>query len=148
MVRCGITVLVTDMEVEEGFQELVNRFGPQRSRDFRFGKGCELWSAPEATRLAAVGSHATGAFEDWIYMLFHDEKALQRRFNSRLYKLLCKMRGPFAKSLSDLLARGFGFDPQVAPHLADEQFCSVAVTSLPQVPMPVDKPSCAAWLQS
>ena len=122
MVRCGNVLLITDMEDEDGFQELINRFGPQRSRDFRFGKGCQLWTAPESERLAAVGAHATGAFEDWIYMLFQDEKALQRRFNSRLFKLLCKMRGPFAKSLNELLARGFGYDPTMAAHLANEQF--------------------------
>ncbi len=122
MVRCGNVLLVTEMETEDGFQELINRFGPQRSRDYRFGKGCELWTAPESERLAAVGAHATGAFEDWIYMLFQDEKALQRRYNSRLFKLLCKIRGPFSRSLNELLARGFGFDPQQSPELATEQF--------------------------
>ncbi len=122
MIRCGNTVLVTDMEMEEGFQELINRFGPQRSRDYRFGKGCELWSPPEYERLAAIGSHATGAFEDWIYMLFQDEAALKRRYNSRLFRLLCTMRGAFSKSLSEFLSRGFGYDPQTAPHLAHEQF--------------------------
>ncbi|MCC6511264.1 MAG: hypothetical protein IT423_19340, partial [Pirellulaceae bacterium] len=122
MVRCGNTLLVTDMESEEGFQELINRFGAQRSRDYRFGKGCELWSPAESDRLAAIGAHATGAFEDWIYMLFQDEKCLARRNNSRLYKLLCKMRGPFSRSLADFLAHGFGFNPETERYLANEQF--------------------------
>jgi hypothetical protein len=122
MVRCGNTVLVTDMEFEEGFQELINRFGAQRSRDFRFGKGCELWSPPEMERLAAVGAHATGAFEDWIYMLFQEEAALKRRYNSKLFMLLGKIRGQFSRSLADFLAHGFGFDPKTQPSLAYEQF--------------------------
>lgn len=122
MVRCGNTVLITDMESEEGFQELINRFGPQRSRDFRFGKGSELWSPPDADRLSAISAHASGAFEDWIYILFQDVEALKRRYNSRLFMLLCKIRGQFSRSLADFIARGYGFDPATEPHLAYEQF--------------------------
>lgn len=122
LVRCSNTVLVTHLEREEGFQELIRRVGEERTRDFRFGKGCELWSAPEGPRLDAIGAHAVGAFEDWIYMLFQEESALQHRYNSRLFMLLCRIRGRFSENLRDVLARGFGFDPQTEGHLAYEQF--------------------------
>lgn len=122
MVRCPNTVLITEMDKEDGFQELVNRVGEARAREFRFGKGCEIWSAPEGDRLRAVGIHATGAFEDWTYMLFQEESALKRRYNSRLFSLLCRIRGKFSANLQDILARGFGFDPHTEPQLAHEQF--------------------------
>ncbi|MCA9128404.1 MAG: hypothetical protein KDB22_15060 [Planctomycetales bacterium] len=121
-VRCSNTVLVTQLDKEEGFQELINRVGEQRTRDFRFGKGCELWNSPEMVRLDAIATHAVGAFEDWIYMLFQEENALKHRYNSRLFMLLCRVRGQFAENLRVVLARGFGFDPATEPQLAQEQF--------------------------
>ncbi len=122
MVRCPNTVLVTQMDKEEGFQELINRVGEERTRDFRFGKGCELWNAPEGARLDAIAAHSVGAFEDWIYMLFQKENALEHRFNSRLFMLLCRVRGRFAENLRAVLSRGFGFDPGTEGNLAYEQF--------------------------
>ncbi|MEZ6138321.1 MAG: type VI secretion protein IcmF/TssM N-terminal domain-containing protein [Pirellulaceae bacterium] len=122
LVRCSNTVLITHLDREEGFQELVKRVGEERSREFRFGKGCELWNAPEGARLEATAAHAVGAFEDWIYMLFQEENALKHRYNSRLFMLLCRIRGKFAENLRAVLSRGFGFDPQTEPHLAYEQF--------------------------
>lgn len=122
MVRCPNTLLITEMDKEDGFQELVIRVGEERAREFRFGKGCEIWSPPDGDRLRAVAIHATGAFEDWTYMLFQEASALKRRSNSRLFSLLCRIRGKFSSNLQDILARGFGFDPHTDPHLAHEQF--------------------------
>jgi hypothetical protein len=122
LVRCSNTVLITQLEDEEGFQELIKRVGEERTREYRFGKGCELWNAPEEKRLDAIAVHATGAFEDWIYNLFQEEHALRQRYNSRLFMLLCRIRGEFAGNLRAVLARGFGFDPQTQPQLAYEQF--------------------------
>lgn len=122
MVRCSNTVLITQLEREDGFQELIKRVGTERTREFRFGKGCELWNAPEARRLDATAAHAVGAFEDWIYMLFQEENALKHRYNSRLFMLLCRIRGKFAENLRAVLSRGFGFDPLTEGHLAYEQF--------------------------
>jgi hypothetical protein len=122
LVRCSNTILITQMDKDEGFQELIKRVGEERSRDFRFGKGCELWNAPEGARLDAIAAHAVGAFEDWIYMLFQEDGALKHRYNSRLFMLLCRIRGRFGENLRAVLARGFGFDPQTESHLAYEQF--------------------------
>lgn len=122
MVRCSNTVLVTQMDKEEGFQELVKRVGEQECRDSRFGRGSDLWNAPSSDRLRSIAAHAVGAFEDWIYLLFQRENALQQRYNSRLLGLLCRVRGKFAENLPVVLGRGFGFDPNTEPELADEQF--------------------------
>lgn len=122
MVRCANTVLVTQMEKEEGFQELVKRVGEQECRDSRFGRGSDVWNAPNTQRLESIAAHAVGAFEDWIYLLFQRENSLQQRYNGRLLRLLCRVRGRFAENLPSVLGNGFGFDPQTEPALADEQF--------------------------
>ena len=121
-VRCPNTVLVTGMELEDGFVELINRLPPQKVKENRFGKGCDLWVAPDAARLDAIAIHATSTFEDWIYMLFQEENALLKKYNSRLFMMLCRVRGTFANNLRSVLARGFGFDPKIEAHLAFEQF--------------------------
>ena len=121
-VRCPNTALVTGVETEEGFIELIKRLPPSQSSENRFGKGCDLWVAPEAARLDAIAIHATAAFEDWIYMLFQEENALKKQHNSRLFMMLCRVRGVFAENLRSVIARGFGYDPKIEPQLAYEQF--------------------------
>jgi hypothetical protein len=121
-VRCPNSALVIGMEVEDGFIELIKRLPPQQSTDNRFGKGSDLWVAPDEARLEAIAAHATATFEDWIYMLFQESNALAKQHNSRLFMMLCRVRGVFAENLRSVLARGFGFNPQTEPGLAYEQF--------------------------
>jgi len=121
-VRCPNTVLITGMEAEQGFIEMIKRLPPQQPTENRFGKGSELWVAPEAARLDAIAVHATATFEDWIYMLFQDANALKKKNNAHLFMMLCRVRGGFSDSLRSVLARGFGFDPKIEPQLAYEQF--------------------------
>ncbi len=121
-VRCSVTAIVTGMEEEEGFIEFIRRLPPQQVVDNRMGKGCDIWAAPELSRLEAVAVHATGTFEDWIYMLFQQDNSLKMKYNSRLFQLLCRVRGQFATNLREVLSRGFGFDPMIEPQLAFEQF--------------------------
>jgi hypothetical protein len=122
-VRIPNTVVVKDMERDLGFIELIRRFGPQQASDNRFGKGADsLWVSPDGARLSAIALHATAAFEDWIYKLFQQENALKKKHNSRLFGLLCRMRGKFAENLQTVLKDGFGFNPATDPHLARLQF--------------------------
>lgn len=121
-VRCPNTALVTGMEVEEGFIELIKRLPAQKLSENRFGKGSDLWVTPDAARLDAIAIHATATFEDWIYMLFQEENALKKKHNSRLFSMLCRVRGVFSENLRAVLSTGFGFDPKIQPHLAFEQF--------------------------
>ena len=81
-VRCPNTALITGMETEEGFIELIKRLPAQKASENRFGKGSELWVSPEAARLDAIAIHAVSTFEDWIYMLFQEENALKKKHNS------------------------------------------------------------------
>ncbi len=121
-VRCPNTALVSGMENDEGFVELVKRLPTKQSSENRFGKGSELWVVPDSARLDAIAVHATAAFEDWIYMLFQEANALKMKNNSKLFMLLCRVRGAFAENLRSVLSRGFGFDTAIAPELAYEQF--------------------------
>jgi hypothetical protein len=121
-VRCSNTALVIGMENEPGFVEFMKRLPAQQLTEHRIGKGCELWAAPEQNRMEAVAIHATGTFEDWIYTLFQADNALKSRNNSRLFALLCRIRGAFGNNLKTVLGRGFGFDPHTEPQLAYEQF--------------------------
>jgi len=121
-VRVPNTVVVKDMERDIGFLELIKRLGPQQATENRFGKGAELWVSPEGSRLSAIALHATASFEDWIYKLFQQENALKKKHNSRLFGLLCRIRGKFSESLQLVLRDGFGFNPKTDPHLAKLQF--------------------------
>lgn len=122
-VRCANHLLVTGFEDDAGFLEFVKRVGAEMAAENRFGKGCDnIWSLPVSERLSSVGSHAVGAVEDWVYMLFQKDNSLKHRYNSRLYMLLCRTRGKFLENLRRVLAGGFGFDASVDPELVDTQF--------------------------
>jgi hypothetical protein len=113
--RCPVTALVTGFEEEPGFAELVRRVGPERAAAQRFGRGFDLRSVAIAEELFAFCSHVTGAFEDWVYTLFREQDALLRPGNTRLYGLLCRVRFRFKAQLAEILADGFGIDPQRNP---------------------------------
>jgi IcmF-related N-terminal domain len=113
--RCPVTALVTGFEEEPGFAELVRRVGPERALVQRFGRGFDLRSVALAEELFAFCSHVTGAFEDWVYTLFREQDALLRPGNTRLYGLLCRVRFRFKAQLAEILADGFGIDPQRHP---------------------------------
>ena len=113
--RCSVTALVTEMESAPGFLELIGRVGDKRAKEQRFGKGFNVWNPPIAEQLEAVTQHATGAFEDWAYLLFREKDGLRRPGNPKLFELLCKIRGRFSESLTNIIANAFGFDPEKNP---------------------------------
>jgi hypothetical protein len=111
MVRCPVTAMMIGLEEESGFQELVRRVGRDRALGQRFGKGFSLTNPPLGERMEALGAHACGAFEDWVYTLFREKGALSKPGNTKLYALLCKIRRNVQGRLGDILANGFGYDP-------------------------------------
>lgn len=122
MLRCPLITLVTDMDREPGFRELVRRVGAERAKENRFGKGYNVWNPPTDEQLEAVARHACGAFEDWTYMLFKEHDGLRKPGNTKLFGLLCKIRGSFTDSLANVLADGFGFKPDREFELGERQF--------------------------
>lgn len=105
--RCPVTALVTGLEEESGFRELVRRVGKERSIAQRFGKGYGVWNPPIPEQLEAVCAHACGSFEDWIYSLFREQGALSKPGNTKLYGLLCKIRRNVQSRLANVLVGAY-----------------------------------------
>jgi hypothetical protein len=111
MVRCPVTAMVAGMEEHNGFQELSRRVGRERAEKQRIGHSFQLTNPPLPERLDALASHACGAFEDWVYLLFREKGSLSKPGNTKLYSLLCKIRRDVQNRLGNILAFGFGRDP-------------------------------------
>lgn len=110
-VRCANTVLVTHINEATGCTDLVKRVGVEKSRESRFGKGCDVWHIPQQQRIDAIAQHAVGAFEVWIHSIFQRENSPDISSNSRLFRLLSRIRGRFAENFHCVLGLGFGVDP-------------------------------------
>lgn len=121
-IRCPLMVLVTETDLDGGFQEMIRRLPPKTVQNSRFGLGHEVWSAAKPDRVRAVAAHATAAFEEWVYTLFQKDDALKQKFNSRLLRLLCRTRGVFNENLQNLLASACSYESAESPDLAREQF--------------------------
>lgn len=111
-VRCPVTALITGMDKERGFRELVKRVGRDRAKQQRFGRRFDVRCEATASELAAFCAHLCGVFEDWVYTLFREEGALTRPGNTRLFGLLCKIRCHLMRNLEAIHSGGFGYDPQ------------------------------------
>lgn len=110
--RFPVVALVTGLEEERGFQELVRRVGQGAAAGQRFGHKYDAWKAPIPEQMEALCAHACGAFEDWVYSLFRKDDALKKKSgNELLYSLLCKIRGKVQLHLEKVLVEGFGYDP-------------------------------------
>jgi hypothetical protein len=109
--RCPVTALVVAMEQEKGFCELIRRLGRDHAAKQRFGQRFDIRREATVEELRKFSTYACGVFEDWVYTLFRDEKVLSHPGNPSLYNLLCKVRRSFQARLSDVLSKGFGYDP-------------------------------------
>ena len=112
--RCPVTALVVGMEQEPGFRELVRRVGRERATVQRFGQRYDVRSVATPEEMNSLCAHVCGAFEDWVYTLFREQGALSRPGNTQLYGLLCKVRLAVKNRLAQVLAGGFGQDPQAS----------------------------------
>jgi hypothetical protein len=115
MIRCPVTALVTGIEEESGFRELVRRVGHDRAVNQRFGKGFSVSNVPLGERLEALAIHACGAFEDFIYNLFRERDSLSKPGNTKLYALLCKVRHRVQDRLVKILVGGYACDAESDP---------------------------------
>jgi len=114
--RFPVTALVSGMERESGFRELIRRVGAERARLQRFGKGFKVWDQASPEQLGALCTHACGAFELFIYELFRERESLtgaeKSPGNRKLYSLLGKIRRDFQSRLDGILVEGFAHDPE------------------------------------
>ena len=119
-VRFPVSAMIVGLEEERGFSELIRRVGRERAAVQRFGRGYDLRGLPSEEEMAAFGAHVVGAFEDWVYSLFREEDSLAHPGNTLLYGLLCKVRSTLKGRLTDILAKGYGYDAR--RHSEEEAF--------------------------
>ncbi len=112
--RCPVTAVVTGMERERGFRELIRRVGQQRAARQRFGQRFDLRTTPTVQELERFASHVGGTFEDWVYTQFAEKDALSRPGNPLLFALLCRVRRSVGTRLKSVLGAGFGFDESIS----------------------------------
>lgn len=124
LLRCPVTALIADLEGEKGFSELIRRVGRERAASQRFGRGYPLRTLATSEELSALGAHVTGAFEDWIYMLFREDDAISRPGNPLLYSLMCKIRCNLKGRLTDILANSYGYEPQSTEAVSEKNLFS------------------------
>lgn len=111
--RFPVITLMTGLEQEKGFDELIQRVGKERAVGQRFGKGFGVWDPPIDEEIGALCKHACGAFEDWTYYLFKEATALSKPGNRSLYSLLCKVRRVLQPRLEQVLVGGYSYDPEL-----------------------------------
>jgi hypothetical protein len=110
----SVTALVTGMEVEEGFTELVRRVGMEHAKNGRFGKGFDVWNLATDENMDALSSHACGSFEDWVYKLFSTDDGMEHRSNGKLFAMLCWVRRHLQPRLRNVLVGGYATDHEDA----------------------------------
>lgn len=103
-------VVVSGMENEIGFSELVRRVGDERAQGNRFGQGFNHQASPSQQQMIALANNAAGAFEGWVYDLFRQPDCLSRTNNDKLFAMLCRIRSIVQPQLTDLFV---GFSESV-----------------------------------
>jgi hypothetical protein len=109
-VRVPAIALVTEMEKQDGFVEMIDRLGLEKVRFARFGKGCETLGEASKSRLRSVVIHAVASFEKRIYELFGRAEAMRKKTNGRLYTFMARLRTKFEENLAIIISEGFGQD--------------------------------------
>ncbi len=104
-INAPITTVVTGMEDEPGFRELVRRVGPDRAIWQRFGKKYDVATVCNEDELRAFNAHVAGSFEDWVYLLFRETTALSKPGNTNLFSLLCNVRCSLMSRLERFFVR-------------------------------------------
>jgi IcmF-related N-terminal domain len=109
--RFPVTTLITEIENEVGFKELMRRFSREETErgrlGSRYGNGdTDVWTPVTATRARHLAKSACRNIEDNIRQFFGREDALQRPGNGKLFTLLSKIRGAFGHRIETLCSNG------------------------------------------
>lgn len=132
-IHAPLLVVVTGMESEIGFTELVRRVGEDRAQANRFGQGFNHQGSPTKAQMTALASNATGAFESWIYDLFRQPDCLSRTNNDKLFAMLCRIRSIVHPRLTDLLVGYSGTISDERPRSLLLGGCYFAATGIGKV---------------
>jgi hypothetical protein len=114
-VNCLTAALITGLEQETGFFELVRRLGPENTKDNRAGHRFDPEIRPTQENMVTLSRQACGWFEEWVYYLFRQPEGLaQWPANRRLYRLLAKVRRDLLPRLESVLTSAFSSDEDAA----------------------------------
>jgi hypothetical protein len=108
--RCAVTCVMSELDKQPGFLEMVRRLGPENTKEQRFGKGYDPQSLPLPEHVSAVAAHGLAAFEDAVYRLFRDRENFGRIANRKLYQMLCQVRMHFRMRIAKLAEVAFSCD--------------------------------------
>ena len=97
MIRCPVTVLVSDMDEDPGFREfvrrMVRRHGPEWVKERRFGSSFPLDIPATPERMKKHVGILNAAFEAFVYDFLRDEESILRSAgNASLYVFMGKIR--------------------------------------------------------
>lgn len=106
-IRCPLVAVVTGLEHQSGFRELIRRIGARAADTQRFGKGSDPWAEASREQMHALANQACGAFEDFIYSFFKKKGSSVDPGNKRLFGLLCQVRQGVEERLGEVLASGY-----------------------------------------
>lgn len=114
-VNCLTAALISGLEQETGFFELVRRLGPENAKDNRAGHRFDPEIRPTQENMVTLSRQACGWFEEWVYYLFRQPEGLaQWSANRRLYRLLAKVRRDLLPRLESVLTSAFSADEDAA----------------------------------
>jgi hypothetical protein len=114
-VNCLTAALITGLEQETGFFELVRRLGPENAKDNRAGHRFDPEIRPTQENMETLSRQACGWFEEWVYYLFRQPDGLaQAPANRRLYQLLAKVRRDLLPRLESVLTSAFSSEEDSA----------------------------------
>ncbi len=108
--RCAVTCVMSELDKQPGFLEMVRRLGSENTKEQRFGKGYDPQSLPLPEHVSAVAAHGLAAFEDAVYRLFRDRENFGRIANRKLYQMLCQVRMHFRTRIAKLAEVAFSCD--------------------------------------
>jgi hypothetical protein len=128
--RFPVVCLLTEIQRESGFPEVMRRTGSEATAIGRLGRRYDLGLLAGRTELERFARILRNELEVRIYRLFGHIDVLKRPGNRDLFGLLCRTRSQIARPLTQLLTTAFSELPSERPEEIPFYFagCYVAAT--------------------
>ena len=122
-VRCPVMLLVTGLEQDAGFREIILRLGLDEAKRRRFGIDFDVHANATADDLSKTATLVSHEVENCVYELFRQSGALNQPGNKPLFSFLVQFRTAIQTRLAQLLTQGFGFDKTMNSNMEPILFC-------------------------
>jgi hypothetical protein len=128
-----VICLMTELQREPGFLEVMRRTGVANSTTGRLGRRYELGALAGSRELQNFARLLQHELEVRIYRLFGEQDVLKRPGNRELFELLCRMRSEIARPLAKLITTAFAENAGERPDAIPFHFagCYIAATGGP-----------------